>query len=247
MNPTTGQRTTIVITMAGEGERFRREGYTLPKFMIEVRGRSLFHWAVSSLANFFSKGAQPVFIAQRKHAPEAFITRECLGLDIMNPRIVLLDAPTDGQATTALGARSEIDDPEGPLLIYNIDTCVEREYLNPRDVCGDGWIPCFPGLGEAWSFAEAGPDGLISRVVEKQRISPHATIGLYGFRSFSTFERLYSQHFTNRKASDEKYIAPMYNTLIAGGGRVHIHLIPASAVCPLGTPAEVRTFQAQGI
>ena len=33
---------TIVITMAGLGSRFRKAGYTVPKYQIEVNGHTLF-------------------------------------------------------------------------------------------------------------------------------------------------------------------------------------------------------------
>ena len=34
----------IVITMGGRGERFRRRGYNVPKFMIKAKGKTLFEW-----------------------------------------------------------------------------------------------------------------------------------------------------------------------------------------------------------
>ena len=42
----------IVVTMAGQGSRFRKVGYTVPKHEIEVRGKSLFEWAMLSLKDF---------------------------------------------------------------------------------------------------------------------------------------------------------------------------------------------------
>ena len=34
----------IVITMGGLGSRFRKAGYTVPKYMIEAKGKTLFEW-----------------------------------------------------------------------------------------------------------------------------------------------------------------------------------------------------------
>jgi hypothetical protein len=234
---------TIIVTMAGDGERFRREGYRVPKFRIEAKGRSLFHWAVVSLSNFWSDDDQMVFVCRREHDPATFLERECGRLGIRNYDVLLLDAATDGQATTALRGGAAVRDPARPVLIYNIDTHVTPGELRPEDVRGDGWIPCFPGEGTAWSFADAGPDGLVRRVAEKVRISSLATIGLYWFSSFARFEQLYENRFRTAR-SGEKYIAPMYNTLIAEGGAVYVQSIPAAAVRPLGTPAEVRAFEA---
>ena len=52
----------IAITMGGLGSRFRNAGYKVPKFMIEIRGKTLFEWSLLSLDNL--KGsAQFTFIA----------------------------------------------------------------------------------------------------------------------------------------------------------------------------------------
>ena len=42
----------IVITMAGSGSRFKKAGYAQPKYMIKVKGRTLFEWSMESLSAF---------------------------------------------------------------------------------------------------------------------------------------------------------------------------------------------------
>lgn len=42
----------VVITMGGIGARFRARGYTVPKYMIEAKGKTLFEWAMESLEGF---------------------------------------------------------------------------------------------------------------------------------------------------------------------------------------------------
>jgi hypothetical protein len=112
------------------------------------------------------------------------------------------------------------------------------------DARGDGWIPCFPAQGEHWSFARANGNRRVIETAEKRRISPHATVGLYWFRSFELFEDTYRRHFANGGAEKgERYIAPMYNTLIARQGAVYLSVIPAESVHPLGTPEEVEAFR----
>jgi hypothetical protein len=234
----------VIIPMAGNGERFRRQGYLAPKFKIRVRGETLFHWALLSLRQFAERGAEFVFAARPEHDPGEFIERECALLGLDRYTVWPVERLTDGQATTALLAGESVIEPGAPCLIYNIDTFVEPDWLSPDDVLGDGWIPCFPGEGDGWSFALARPDGRVVEVQEKRRISPHASIGLYWFRSYEIYRSCYQQHFCNvaGTAIGERYIAPMYNTLIAGGGEVFLQPIPKRAVHPLGTPQEVEVF-----
>ena len=35
--------------MAGEGKRFANEGYSLPKYLIKVKNKSLLEWSLDSL------------------------------------------------------------------------------------------------------------------------------------------------------------------------------------------------------
>lgn len=238
--------TTIAITMAGRGQRFRDVGYDVPKFAIEVHGRTLFGWALSSLRSWLESGAaRVVFVARAEDRVHPFLERHCAAEGVASYELVELAETTDGQATTALLAGAGVRDPDAPFLVYNVDTHVRPGAIRADDATGDGWIPVFPGAGDGWSFAAADAQGRVTVLREKQRISPHATVGLYWFRSFALYADLYDRHYALPGASDaagERYIAPMYNTLIAAGREVRIAELALGDVVPLGTPADVERF-----
>ncbi|MEE3624272.1 glycosyltransferase family 2 protein [Nitrospirillum sp. BR 11752] len=236
---------TVIITMAGMGQRFRDAGYTVPKYRIEAHGRTLFAWSMLSLRSFIEAGSPFIFVALRQDRAEDFIREQAAVLGIQDVALVELDALTDGQATSALSARDAVAHPDRPMLVYNIDTHVDPAHLPADAVRGDGWVPCFPGPGAAWSFARADGTGRIQELREKERISDDATVGLYWFSSFTLYARSYAEFFANpaNMAKGEKYIAPLYNHLIRAGQPVYLHRMPVEAVVPLGTPAEVARFQ----
>jgi len=236
---------TAVITMAGFGRRFLDVGYTIPKYCIEAHGQPLFYWSMMSLRSFIEAGYEFVFVVRRADDATDFIRASAASAGIKALRIVELDAPTDGQATTALLAAPLIADRGAPLLIYNIDTFVHPRAIAAKDVRGDGWVPCFPGEGDHWSFAAVDQNGRAHELREKERISPHATVGLYWFSSFDLYRRAYERHFEEHRPQPlpERYIAPLYNELISMEYPVYIHEIPAHAVVPLGTPIEVEAFK----
>ncbi len=237
----------IVITMAGLGSRFRAAGYTVPKYEIEVRDRTLFSWSLHSLANFIRPENHFIFVCLRESQARPFVAAQARELGIANLDIVELEVLVDGQATSALSAKPALAVAEEAVLIYNIDTYVEPQYLLPEQFTADGWIPCFEGLGDAWSFVRLDKGKRVAEVREKQRISPYATIGMYGFSSFALYEETYHRYFAEpgNLVKGERYIAPMYNQMIAQQHEVHMSLVPIQAVHALGTPADIQRFEAQ--
>lgn len=237
---------TIAITMAGLGSRFREAGHTRPKYEIVVGGRPLFDWSMMSLAAFREAGWAFSFAARGEEEPQPFIKHRCEALGIRMADLIELDAPTDGQATTALYL-AERAEPSLPFAIFNIDTFVCPGAMDPGGIAPDaaGWIPCFPGPGDSWSFARTDPDGRVLELREKTRISPHATLGFYWFASAALYRRLYRDFFAAGAGTEkgERYVAPMYNRLIADGEFVTISEVPLEQVGMLGTPEQVESFR----
>jgi len=228
----------IIITMAGEGSRFKKAGFDEPKHMIEVKGKTLFEWAILSLKNFFDE--KFIFITRKHHNTTDFIKKKCADLGIKDFAIKELDYLTEGQASTVLKSEELIPDLNEEIIIYNIDTFVEPDQLHPKDIKGDGWVPAFKAEGDRWSFVKFDSDEKVTKVTEKIRISNFGTIGLYYFKSFNLFKKIYEEY--NFEEIKEKYIAPIYNKLINKNLKVHTEILDNSSVHVLGTPEDVVEF-----
>lgn len=237
---------TIVITMAGLGSRFRKAGYGVPKYEIEAHGRLLFDWSLLSLKNFYI-GSRVVYVCLKENNASDFLTRKSKALGLNDIRIVEIDKLTDGQATSAI-LSSEHWLPNSELLIYNIDTYVEPDVLTPQSIRknSDGWVPCFRANGDHWSFLLPDQQGWAEKLVEKKRISDYATIGLYWFKSGEDYIAAYKRYFSHADnlVQGERYIAPLYNTLIENRMKVSFSDIPINKVHALGTPDELNAFLA---
>ncbi len=235
----------IVITMGGLGSRFRKAGYTTPKYMIEAKGKTLFEWSLISLKGFQDQANQYIFIAMRLEEADAegFIREQCRKLGIENYRIILLDYLTDGQATTAMLAEPYWGKTNA-LLIYNIDTYVEAGEMNSAELRGDGFIPCFQAEGDHWSFVRLDDAGKVAEIREKKRISNYCTLGAYYFRTCQLYADLYHEYYDRERelVNGEKYVAPLYDYLLGKGGEIYISDVPPEKVHVLGTPEELQVF-----
>lgn len=235
----------VVITMGGLGSRFRKMGYTVPKYMIEAKGKTLFEWSMISLDGFAADVNQYIFIAMKDENVdvEKFIKEQCQKLEFKNFNVILLDYLTDGQATTASLAEKYWN-PNNPLLIYNIDTYVESGEMHIGELRGDGFIPCFQAEGEHWSFVRLDEDGKVVEIKEKQRISNYCTLGAYYFKTCQLYKNLYDEYYskTQELVNGEKYVAPLYDYLLSKGGEIYISDIAPEKVHVLGTPEELEIF-----
>lgn len=236
----------IVITMAGRGSRFRDAGYLEPKYEIVAHGQSLFDWSMRSLRHFLP-GSRVIFVCLKENGSRDYVLARCAELGIADAHVLEIDTLTDGQATSAYLSR-HLWRPDAPLLLYNIDTYVRPDALHPGQIRpgADGWVPCFQAPGDHWSFVRLGDDGWAVDLAEKQRISSHASVGLYWFASGSAYASAYERFFADpaNLVRGERYIAPLYKQLLRDGGKVCITDLPMATVHVLGTPAELATFLA---
>lgn len=225
----------VVITMAGQGVRFKEKGYTVEKYEIPFHGKTLFEWSIVSLVNF--RKSEFIFVARDTPRVRDFIKEKCRQYGIKRVRVKILDSSTRGQAETAMLA-GEFFDEDDSVIIFNIDTHVSPEQLKPRSIRGNGWIPVFSAPGDRWSFVETVGDGMVLRTTEKVRISNKCCIGLYYFDSFRKFEKLVRARAVS-SSEGEWYIAPLYNDFIEDGNKVYVDVIPSECVVVLGTPEDI--------
>lgn len=232
---------TIVIPMAGLSSRFTKAGYTLPKYMLYVKNKSLFRLAVESFEKYFDT-VRFVFIARDVFDTERFIKEECNLLGIKDFSVVMLDQPTRGQAETVIkgveGAGVKDDE---SILIFNIDT-FRPGFTFPENFKNwDGYLEVFEGSGANWSYAKTESENS-TRVVEtaeKREISTHCSTGIYYFKKAKEFVDAYNENLVNPiKGVPELYVAPLYNFLIRDGKSIHINIIPRETVIFCGVPQE---------
>lgn len=241
----------IIFPMAGLSSRFRKAGYDKPKYMLPAHGRSLFAHAVSSFRSYFEHEAI-LFICLDVQDTPTFVRSECEKLGLKSYSLVTLSEPTSGQAETVYKGIREVGSSDGtPMTVFNIDTFrPDFHYPSRFDVSKvDGYLEVFRGEGDHWSFAEPAEadlsDSKVIRVTEKNRISDLCSTGLYYFRQQKFFTDAYEKIASKPVESlqgGERYIAPLYNDLIAAGLDIRYEIISSDDVIFCGIPSEYDAF-----
>lgn len=235
----------IVIPMAGAGSRFVQAGFSLPKPLIPIHSMPMIQVVINNL-----RPKQPhrfIFICQRAHAVQYNLQTQ-LRQWTDQAEIILIDGLTEGAACTVLAAESWIDRDE-PLMIANSDQYIEcsiDDYLDYSATHSlDGLIMTMEASDPKWSFAAVDASGAVTEVAEKKVISNHATVGIYYFSRGAEFVSMAKKMIADQeRVNNEFYVAPVYNQLIASGGRVGIYDVGAEGrgMHGLGTPQDLSLF-----
>ena len=232
----------IVIPMAGLSQRFVNAGFTIPKYMLYAKEKSLFSISVSSFNKYF-KNTKFIFIVRNVFSSDEFVKKESSRLGILDYEIVVLNNPTLGQADTVYqGAKKSSISLDEPILIFNIDT-FRQDFTFPKKIKNwDGYLEVFIGEGNNWSYAktENKTSNKVVHVAEKVPISNFCSTGIYFFRELKQFNSAFLKAFDNYKSGNLKeiYVAPLYNELISNGDEIYIDLIERDEVVFCGIPNE---------
>jgi len=246
----------IVLPMAGMSSRFFKAGYEVPKYMLDLAGKSVFAHALLSFEALF-RSERFLIICRADYDTPAFVRAECAahGLPAESLDLVVLEAPTAGQAeTVAAGLAGAAVPRDVPITIFNIDTFRPGFRHPPGFDLGaiGGYLEVFHGEGTHWSFVRPDPaDPAACRaaeVTEKVRISDLCSDGLYHFRTAGMFLDLYAPIAARDPAElqgGERYVAPLYNAAIAAGADIRYVVVPPEEVLFCGTPDEYDALKAR--
>jgi hypothetical protein len=235
--------------MAGLSSRFKKAGYTKPKFMLEAHGKTLFSHAVNSFSRYFDS-ERFLFIAQNFDNTKDFVESELKLLGVKNFEVVILPEPTRGQAETVyLGVQQSGMSADTPLTIFNIDTFRPGfQFPSEFDLGSvDGYLETFIGSGKNWSniLPKTSGNNMVELTAEKQEISEYCCTGLYHWKSASSFCKVFESTILlsrDELQGGEYYIAPMYNQLIQNGGDVRYSVVERNSVIFCGVPSEYQDF-----
>jgi NDP-sugar pyrophosphorylase family protein len=251
---TPSSRGALIVPMAGLGQRFIDEGYTLTKPMIPVSGLPM----VAQVTHDLPPAEQHVFVLRADMAGYRDMEKE---LKALYPKAIIrtIDRVTEGQACTALiglnfleekkgkdsvpitigacdnGALYDIDafnklvsDPSVDIVIWGI-----RGYPNAtRYPKMFGWIDTDGGLVRSIS---------VKTPLDKPASDP-IVLGTFTFRRAEDFRRALDRLIArDGRINGEFYIDSLINDAIALGLRCHLFEVD-SYLC-WGTPNDLRTFE----
>lgn len=230
--------------MAGGGKSFEFAGYSFPKPVIDVQGKTMIEVVVDNLRP--SVEHKFVFVCFSDHYKkyDLYNIFKKASNDLFE--VVAIGGPTGGQTCTALAALKYIHN-DDELLIANSDQFIDvriDDFLKRAEADDlDGLIMTFKASHPKWSFVRTDGTDRIVETAEKKVISDDATAGLYYFKRGSDFVKS-SEAMIEKdiKYNDQFYICPSYNEMILDGKNIYRYEIPAEKMHGMGTPEDLQKF-----
>ena len=221
----------VIIPMAGEGSRFRKANFKVPKPFIQVKNKPMVKHLIDNLP---IPNRRLIFIVRDEQYDEYI---DYLN-DIMDDNsIVLSVGKTEGALCTVLKAQHLISN-DDRVTIVNCDEIIYGKNFLQLFGNESGILTFRDDTGSCkWSYAKV-VNGKVVSTREKVPISSLATVGLY---YFSKGRYLVSAAVdmivaNDRHTNGEFYVCPVFNYMIKRGIVVRNYTIENSEWLSLGTP-----------
>jgi RpiB/LacA/LacB family sugar-phosphate isomerase len=228
---------TLLVPIAGRGQRFFEKGFTNPKPLILAGGKHIIDYSFDSIV---SDEYDIVFIVRSDHV-RSFAIDEVLRAKYGNSiKIIQTQDITGGSVCSCLLAREYIDK-DSPLIVYTLDVGFSPTFkVSDVPEGSDGHILTFRANSDAYSYVESS-GGFAIATAEKRVISQQAAVGIYYFKSaemfFSAADLMIK---SNQTTNGEYYICPLYNILIKDGKKITSSEVEKMNL--MGTPEELDFF-----
>jgi dTDP-glucose pyrophosphorylase len=229
----------IVIPMAGSGTRFKEEGFTLPKPLIEVNSKALIEHSVESL----DISGRYIFVTRDYGDYNSVLSQKLKKLKPDSVEIKI-DNPTRGSAETCLAAKELINN-DDELIITNCDQRLEwdaKKFIAAAllSAC-DGMVVTHPSSNPKHSYAVVDKDDHVLTMHEKNPVSNNALIGVHYWSKGKDFVSS-AISLLRYSTTPECYVSETYNYLIGQGKRIGIYKIDANQYISLGTPYDLNVY-----
>lgn len=244
----------LVVPMAGLGQRFADEGYTLTKPLIPVSGLPMVAQATHDLPS----AEHHVFVLRADMAGYADVANQLLSL---YPKAIIrtIDRVTEGQACTALIGLDALEDEVGngcsPITIGACDNGALYDVESFGKVVEDPLVDVIVWGVRGYPNAIRNPkmfgwidalDGQVRSVSVKTPLDKPASdpiiLGTFTFRRADDFRRALDRLIArDGRINGEFYIDSLINDAIALG--LQCRLFEVDSYLCWGTPNDLRTFE----
>lgn len=209
----------LVMPMGGSGLRFSKEGFEVPKPLIQINNKPFFVWSAYSITKFIDV-IDITFVVLQEHVNKFNIDKIIVDY-FPFAKIIIIPHVLDGAALTCLEACKTIND-NNYILFNDCDHMFKSSSLNDFffhiNQCDAGLVT-FESNEPQFSFIEYDERGNIIGTKEKQCVSNRAIVGAYLFKNASLYKQVCQEYLQECNYS-EFFVSGIFNIICRHHGIV---------------------------
>ena len=230
----------IVIPIGGIGQRFKDEGYLMPKPLINVLGKPMIYRVIDNLSLSEDDNIYIIYNNQLKEYNFEDLLK--FYFPKKNIYFISLDFLTKGSAETVLTGLNELPVKElnKEFLIMDCDTFYNEDIIGLyKQSKNKNLIYYFKdeNPNPIFSYIKVDSNEQVMDIKEKEKISHNANTGAYGFESGHLLKQ-YCERILNLKS--ELYISYVYKEMLNNEIKIYGQLLK-SFNC-VGTPLQLQIY-----
>ena len=234
----------IVIPLGGFGRRFRECGYTRPKALVNVFGRSIIWHLISNLN--INHHHTVIIPYNKEYKPYNFESLLRKNFPDINFKFIVLEQDSRGAAESIRIALSRIS----KTLLNSPVLCLDSDNFYTYDIIkewnGENKIFTFSDLGDSpiYSYVKLNSENdTILEIREKDKISQSACCGAYGFNSAKVLLDYIQKIITaDKRVKGEYYTSVVISEMINEGINFKNSEVEKGKYICLGTPLLLKMF-----
>lgn len=204
----------VIIPIGGVGQRFKDEGYLMPKPLINVLGKSMIYRVIDTLD---IDSEDTIYIVYHNHLKE-FNFEDLIKFYFpkKNIQFIPLDYMTKGAAETVLNCLNTLDNKKlnENFLLLDCDTFYEDNIIESFKQSPNKNLIHYhtdTNPDPIFSYIKTNHKGQVTEIKEKVKISNKANTGAYGFESGYLLKKYCNQVLD---LNSELYISHVYNEML---------------------------------
>lgn len=203
----------LIMPMGGKGSRFSKEGFQMPKPLIEIHGKPFFYWSTQSILKYLAVESL-TFVILQEHIDNFKIDEKIKEL-YPNSNIVVLQEVLNGAVLTCMNGLKLIND-DNPILFNDCDHLFKAtdfySFCNKVQSL-DGLLLTFKSTDPKFSYIKKNGKQEVTGTVEKKCVSDDAICGAYYFKNKNIFLNNANEYLESCSYS-EYYVSGVYNNMI---------------------------------
>lgn len=202
----------LIMPMGGAGSRFYKNGYMIPKPLIEINGKPFFYWATKSITQFIEV-ADITYVILQQHIDNYGIDK-VIKKYFSNALLKVLPEILPGPVFTSIKGVEDIFD-NATIIFNDCDHMFKCDALNcflSSEINLEAALVTFKSHEPHFSYVKYDDKGNIIGTIEKQIVSNHAICGAYIFKNADLFKNIAAEYIENCPY-DECFMSGLYNII----------------------------------